>query len=257
MPHPESCASLGAMALRVEPMTVRERPAQLMDALFADGWPAFSTADQVVARHIARVREWFADLELVLLDGEVPVAAGWGVPMCWDGRPAALPGGYTSAMVTSVTEREDGAAPNTLVIMAGQVHPAMRGRGLARDLVNALRQLATDRGWRHVLAPLRPGAKSRYPLTPIEQYARWTRPDGAPFDPWLRSHTRMGARLLGTVPASQTMTGTVGQWETWTGMALPASGSYVIPNGLAPLHVDRERDIGVYVEPGIWVQHRC
>jgi hypothetical protein len=29
----------------------------------------------------------------------------------------------------------------------------------------------------------------------IERYARWTRPDGTPFDPWMRVHTQLGARI--------------------------------------------------------------
>jgi hypothetical protein len=52
------------------------------------------------------------------------------------------------------------------------------------------------------------------------------------------------------------MTGTVAQWEEWTGMVLPASGEYVIPGGLSTLRVDRDADEGIYVEPNIWVQHR-
>ncbi len=44
-------------------------------------------------------------------------------------------------------------------------------------------------------------------------------------------------------------TGTVAQWENWTGMALPASGSYVVKGGLVPVLIDRGRDIGEYVEP--------
>jgi hypothetical protein len=66
----------------------------------------------------------------------------------------------------------------------------------------------------------------------------------------------MGAEVLATAPRSQTMTGTVAQWEAWTGMRLPATGAYVIPGGLAPLEVDLDRDLGTYVEPNVWVRHR-
>ena len=30
---------------------------------------------------------------------------------------------------------------------------------------------------------------------------------------------------------------------------------YVFPAGLATVHIDRERDLGVYWEPTIWVIH--
>jgi hypothetical protein len=52
------------------------------------------------------------------------------------------------------------------------------------------------------------------------------------------------------------VTGTVAQWEEWTGLTLPSTGHYVIPDGLSPLYIDREADLGTYVEPNVWVQHR-
>lgn len=55
--------------------------------------------------------------------------------------------------------------------------------------------------------------------------------------------------------ASQTFTGTAEQWEAWTGLALPGSGRYVIPDALAPLEIDRATDRGTCREPAIWVEH--
>jgi hypothetical protein len=52
------------------------------------------------------------------------------------------------------------------------------------------------------------------------------------------------------------MTGTVSEWESWTGMALPSTGAYVIPCGLSILHIDRDENRGTYVEPNVWVRHR-
>jgi len=245
------------MASVVEPMAARPRPDDQMGRLFADGWPAFITADQEVKRHVGRVRELFTDLELVLLDAtDLIVAAGWAVPIAWSGRPADLPGGYTDSLARSLDAHDRGDRTDTLVIMAAQVHPDLRGKGLAGELLMALRELAGRHGWPRVIAPVRPTLKVRYPLTPIEQFARWTREDGAPLDPWVRTHCALGAQIVAVAPGSQTMTGTVAQWESWTGLALPGSGEYVIPDGLAPLHVDLDVDLGTYVEPNIWLRHR-
>jgi hypothetical protein len=38
-------------------------------------------------------------------------------------------------------------------------------------------------------------------------------------------------------------------------MALPESGTYVVPGALVPIEIDRERDEGVYVEPNVWMVH--
>lgn len=245
------------MSSTVEPLHARPRPDAQMEQLFGDGWPAFITADRVVTQHIGRVRALFADLELVLLDADdVLVAAGWAVPLRWDGDPRHLPGGYTDSLVQAVEGHERGDQPDTLAIMAAQVHPGRRGQGLAGELLTAMRELARDRGWHQVVAPVRPTLKSRYPLAPIDRFASWTRSDGSLLDPWLRTHQRLGATVVATAPRSQTMTGTIAEWEGWTGMPFPDSGDYVIPEGLSTLHIDRAGDRGLYVEPNVWMQHR-
>jgi len=168
-----------------------------------------------------------------------------------------LPAGYTESLARAVDGHRHGRPPDTLVVAAAQVHPEHRGHGVAAELLTAFRALADQRGWPRVIAPVRPTLKARYPLTPIEEFAAWTRPsDGAPLDPWLRTHWRLGARIIATAPRSQTMTGSVTEWEAWTGMAFPTTGEYVIPDGLVPLHIDREADRGTYVEPNVWMRHR-
>jgi hypothetical protein len=66
----------------------------------------------------------------------------------------------------------------------------------------------------------------------------------------------MGANVLDVAPQSQTMTGTVAQWEARTDIPFPSSGEYVIPGGLSTLHIHRDADRGTYTEPNIWVQLR-
>lgn len=126
---------------------------------------------------------------------------------------------------------------------------------MAGELLSAMRTLANQRGYPRVIAPVRPTLKASYPLAPIYRFATWTRPDGTPLDPWLRTHYRLRARVIATAPRSQVMTGTIRQWEAWTGLVFPDSGDYVIPHGLALLRIDRQGDHGVYVEPNIWMQH--
>jgi hypothetical protein len=130
------------------------------------------------------------------------------------------------------------------------------GLGLSGQLLHGLRAVAGGHGLRALLAPVRPTLKSRYPLTPMERYVRWQRDDGAPFDPWLRVHRRLGGQLLEVCPASMRITGTVADWEGWTGMRFPDSGSYVVPDGLVPVEIDVGRDLGTYLEPNVWVRHQ-
>ncbi|MDP8900837.1 MAG: hypothetical protein M3N33_06760 [Actinomycetota bacterium] len=57
------------------------------------------------------------------------------------------------------------------------------------------------------------------------------------------------------MPGSLTVRGTVPEWETWTNLAFPESGRYVVPRALQPIVIDRERDLGRYDEPNIWMRH--
>ena len=100
--------------------------------------------------------------------------------------------------------------------------------------------LAREAGLGALIAPVRPNRKERYPTIPIERYARWVHDDGTPFDPWVRVHTGMGARLGPALPQSMHITGSAADWESWTGMRFPETGDYVFPAGLATVHIDRE-----------------
>jgi hypothetical protein len=52
-----------------------------------------------------------------------------------------------------------------------------------------------------------------------------------------------------------TVEGSVAEWESWTDMAFPESGTYVLPGALVPIEIDRDRDRGTYVEPNVWMLH--
>ena len=68
--------------------------------------------------------------------------------------------------------------------------------------------------------------------------------DGLPFDPWIRVHERVGGKILRVASAAMRVTASVAQWEQWTRMTLPDSGSYVVPGGLVPVQIDRQHDVG-------------
>ncbi|WP_327637991.1 hypothetical protein OHB24_06315 [Kribbella sp. NBC_00482] len=222
---------------------------------FAEDWPEFIFHDEGVTPYRERRVEYFRDWEFYLVAEDRLIAGCWGVPIAWDGTVADLPGGFTDALGRSVTSYEENVVPNTFVLMAAAVRSDEQGRGHAGRVITAVRDRAVANGLGQVIAPVRPTLKSRYPLTPIETFMTWTREDGLPLDPWLRTHVRLGATLLAPAPASQTMTGTVENWEKWTKMPFPSTGTYTIPDGLTTLEINRESNTGVYVEPNIWLRH--
>lgn len=244
--------------LLVEPLAARPRSPDQLAALFAGGWPAFIDADQEAAAALPRVRELFAGWEFAALDPATDelVAAGWAVPLGWDGDIGSLPTGYSDSLTRAVRDYDRGTAVDTAVICALQVRPDRAGAGVATALLQALIDAALASGLVRVIAPLRPTAKHEVPLMPIHHYAALARPDGSARDPWLRTHLAMGGHMVSTAPASQIFTAGVGSWRRWSGLAMPTSGSYLVRDALAPVVVDVELDVGTLTEPCIWVRHR-
>jgi hypothetical protein len=89
----------------------------------------------------------------------------------------------------------------------------------------------------------------------MASFARWARDDGLHIDPWIRTHQRLGASILGPAPGSMLIKGTVAEWESWAEMAFPESGSYVVPDALDLVEIDREQDQGIYSETNLWIRH--
>jgi GNAT superfamily N-acetyltransferase len=143
--------------------------------------------------------------------------------------------------------------PDVLSAMVAVVDRGRQGEGLSTHLVEAMRGLAREHGFPALVAPVRPTWKERYPLIPMERYARWTRDDGLPFDPWLRVHAKLGAELLEVCPASMRIEGSAAEWEEWTGLVFPDDGDYLVRGALVPVRV--EAGHGVYVEPNVWMRH--
>jgi GNAT superfamily N-acetyltransferase len=224
-------------------------------AAFRPGWPEFIFHDPTSAEYIGRVETYFPEYDVLLLDDGQVVAGGWGVPIRWDGTVSTLPDGYDGALISAVTGHENATPADTLCIMAAAVRPDRQGAGLAGNVLTALRERATTARLERVIAPVRPALKSRYPLTRMEDFARWTRADGAHIDPWIRTHQRLGATILAPAPRSMVIIGTVADWETWARMAFPQTGQYVVPDALDLVSIDHEEDYGSYAETNLWMRH--
>jgi GNAT superfamily N-acetyltransferase len=150
---------------------------------------------------------------------------------------------------------EAGRSPTALGVLAAEIKPEFQGRGLADRVLDGMVDVARDSGLTHLIAPVRPSFKDRYPITPIDRYVTWTRENGEPFDPWIRVHVRRGAKIAKPIPHSLRITGSVAEWEEWTGMRFPDDGRYTFPAGLAPVEIDHGRDLGSYWEPNVWIIH--
>ncbi|MGA2498202.1 MAG: GNAT family N-acetyltransferase [Tepidisphaeraceae bacterium] len=200
--------------------------------------------------------EQFSRFQIVVLDDTgTLIAAGHTIPFIWDGTVPGLPRGWAGTLLRGFDALRQRIRPTTLSALSMAVRPEHRGRGLATTVLLEMKKLAAKHELDCLLAPVRPSMKDRYPLTPIGRYVAWTGPDGLPFDPWIRSHWKIGARPLAVAYRSMVIVGSVPEWESWTQMKFPDSGDYVVPGALVPVRIDRETGQGVYDEPNFWMRH--
>jgi GNAT superfamily N-acetyltransferase len=171
-------------------------------------------------------------------------------------RPERLPDtGWSWVLEQGVEAARAGTRVDALSALSVAIRPDQRGTGLATRLLEAMKPPALRAGLKSMVAPVRPTLKGTYPLQDFATYIGWRRPDGTPFDPWLRTHEALGATIIGPAMNSMTVSASLDQWQRWTGLRFPASGRYAVPGMLAPLDVDLAADTGVYREPNLWMEH--
>jgi GNAT superfamily N-acetyltransferase len=210
-------------------------------------FPAYMNHNAMGWRYWGRLYNEFPAFQLAALaDGElagevhavpVPVAEG------------ELPAGWDEAFERGM----EAGGGNVVSLLAISVRPERRGEGVPALLIDAIRAAASAAGHESVIAPVRPTLKAVYPLIPIERYLEWRRDDGSHFDPWIRTHERLGGTIVAPAPRSMLIEAPVADWEEWTGMRFPDDGSYIVPGMLAPLEV--RGGVGTHFEPNVWMRH--
>ena len=166
-------------------------------------------------------------------------------------------GAWIGGVEKSVVDHENGIRPNALMGLQVVVAKAFRDLKLSEAAAREMISHARRQECEYVLLPVRPNGKHAYPLIPMDQYIDWKNPDGLAFDGWLRVHQRLGGETIRICHQSMIIPGTVAEWEEWTGQRFPGSGQYIVPFALNPVGIDLEHDLGRYVEPNVWVVHRC
>lgn len=194
----------------------------------------------------------FDSYQFVLFRGNEMVATGNAVPLYWDGTQEGLPDGYDGALKRAF---EEDRKPNTLCGISIVVAPSFRGKGVSSIALQHMHESAVEHGLQELIVPVRPNKKHLYPLIPMADYVHWVRSDQTPFDPWIRVHWRLGAQIIQVAPSSMVATGSVQQWEEWTGLQFLQSGSYIVSGALQPVQANIEEDVIFYEDPNVWMRH--
>ena len=225
----------------------------------ASVWPEYNLHGDVLNQWWGLLDVELADFQFVLYDEaeDVVVAEGHTGPLVV-GRSRRDAAATASTPRSSASSRT--AAPghrSTRSVRAGRRDPERRA-GAAAWPSRSSRRCApspSGTGCSHLVAPVRPSWKERYPMTPIERYVTWRRDDGQLLDPWMRVHERLGARVATPLPgvdADHRHRRRVGGMDR-------AGASRVrrirLPPRARPAPIDRDADRGVYWEPNVWMIH--
>lgn len=228
------------------------------DGIANASWPEFMLHDPVANESWHELFDRFEEYQFALLDTETNRMAAMGnsLPFYWDKDLSELPeGGWDWVFLQAVADHKNGVEPNIQSAIQIAIHPDYQSQGLSTTMVKAMRAIGASKGFKNLVAPVRPNQKSKYPLTSIDDYITWLTDDGLPFDAWLRVHVRAGARIIKPCHQAMNIRGTRTEWEEWTKLKFPQSGEYIIPGALNPMKMDVEKDEGVYVEPNVWTVH--
>ena len=235
-------------------VTAEDRPDlwERSRSCFQDLWPEYNHHGNHTSSYFRVLVPRHARFQVLLYDKRSDRVFGRGraIPFFWDGSLDDLPRGMDAVGLRAL---EDGRRATALSALAAEVAADRQGEGLSGLIIASMAKAAREHGLAHLVAPVRPSWKDRYPGVAIDRYATWRRCDGLPFDPWLRVHSRLGARLLRVEPRSLLIEAPLADWERWTGKRFETDGEHLFPGGLAPLQA---RDgVGTYFEPNVWMLH--
>lgn len=238
--------------------STREDYRDLVRGLTKAAWPEFMLHDVVAAENWHELLDRFTDYQLALYDNENKRVAAMGnsFPLRWEDSLDKLPEeGWDWAFVEAVKHHQQSLVPNLQCAIQVVIREEYQGQGLSTKVLQALHEIAESKGFRHLIVPVRPNEKSKYPLISIDDYITWKTEEGLPFDAWLRVHARLGGEIIKTCHESKVIRGTRADWEAWTDLKFPQSGQYIVAGALNPIEMNSEKDEGIYVEPNVWMAH--
>lgn len=223
------------------------------DAVSIPSWPEFMLHDEVANKYWITMHKQHPAFQFALVENDSKrwIAVGNSIPVKWQDKLEDLPDEGWDWALTSGIEDENW---NMLSAIAIQVHPDHRGKRLSSLMIRIMTAIGRSKGFNKLIAPVRPNLKHENPIMDMDLYIRW-RDFDILYDPWLRVHEKLGARIIKVCHKAMRIVGTVKTWEQWTGRSFLKSGEYIVKGALVPVNIDVEKDSGVYVEPNVWMVH--
>jgi GNAT superfamily N-acetyltransferase len=230
-----------------------ERGDNIVEAVY----PEFMLHDSVANEWFFQLYEKFPEFQYWLLDGEEIVGIGNSIPLYWNDELENLPDeGWDWALEKGFKDKQKKIKPNLLCAMSITISPKYQGKGISTEMIKSMVQIGKKHKLKTLIIPVRPTLKKDYTQVDIKQYITWKREDGQLFDPWLRVHEKLGGKVIKVCSKAMDIRGSIHDWENWTGMKFSETGKYNIPGALESVEFDIKKDVGIYIELNVWVEHK-
>jgi len=230
-----------------------------LDEMCAAVWPAYLNQGHFISLYDKLMRT-YPQYQYAMIDAatERLVCNLMSVPLAFTEDDSQLPDeGWDWAITTGLEQARDKTLPkNALCVLEMTIDPDFQGKMLSKRMLKHVLEKTREQGFERIFGPARPNDKVAYPNIDIEKYVTWRVEKGRHQDAWLRFHEMMTGRIEKPCARSMTVTGSVADWEAWAQKKFPDSGDYIVGGALSLLHIDRETDTGLYVEPNVWMIYK-
>lgn len=237
--------------------TSAQRPLTAEETLACTSqWPEFMMRDPLEVKLWPHLLTQFANFQFALFNGLQIMGLTNTIPLSMDlANMDYNQRGWDWALEKGFADKAANKAPTVLCGLQISINGEFKGQGLSALFINGMKTVAQKHGLKAVILPIRPTLKHKYPLISMQDYITWQNDAGLPFDPWIRTHVKAGAKIMGICDRAMHIYGSIAQWRQWTRLSFQSSGQYIAEGALAPITADIEKDYAEYVEPNLWVRH--
>jgi len=162
--------------------------------------------------------------------------------------------GWDWMLKKGITDFEDKIAPNYLGGLQVIVRSKFKNQGYSKVILSYAKRFLTTSSFTNLVIPIRPTNKHKFPTMPMREYLD-LKNENEVYDPWIRTHLKGGAEVIKVCERSMIMDGNIEFWKTILKKKSLKSGQYTLSGALNLISIDVENDIGVYVEPNIWIKY--
>ncbi len=129
-----------------------------------------------------------------------------------------------------------------------------QGKGLSQLFIDEGKRIMREKDLKYFVLPIRPTFKHQYPYMPMLEHIKF-RKDNKIYDPWIRSHLKSNAKILGICSNSMNVKRDIKFWEQLMNKKITKSGSYEVLGALNPIRIDIDSKVGEYREENIWIYY--